>query len=75
MKTYQVIIKQLGTIIEKVEGITALNSLKAIEAVESQYQRKDCQLSDKNGQVKNFSWTMLEFEARQVNNNGSVYTG
>jgi len=66
MKTYQVVIKQLGTIITTIEGITALNSLKAIEAVENQYQKKDCQLTDKNGQVKNFSWSGLEFEAREM---------
>ena len=65
MKTYQVIIKRLGEIIDTTY-ITALNSLKAIEIIERKYQPKTVQLSSKNGQVENYSWTGYEFECREM---------
>ena len=62
MKTYQITIRKQGIIQQVIEGITA----QAIEQVEKNYNSGTFQLSDKNGQVKNFSWSGLEFEAREL---------
>jgi hypothetical protein len=64
--TYQIAIFNFGNLIDTVDGIEAHDALEAINRIEQQYKSKTVQLSGRNGEVHNYTWTGYEFQARRL---------